>query len=583
MLKALLFLLLFTLTSNADIITLESPLRSHDILKGSLVFIDAENSSVQQILKKKSLFRVFEKEKIELGFTRETVWVLFTLKNQSSSTIRPMLEIDNPRPDFIHLYSVEESEIVDHRVQGLMEPLDFHGMLNFSFPLSMEPYSTKQYLLSVSSTINALYFHARVMEQHDLFIKELFHQLTLALFFGLMIGLVIYNFFIYFFTKDIIYFYYVGYQLFLIFGYSSYSTITRHVLPQWAISIDASLGVLYLTGGLLFMLLFTKVFLRLERFRWIDIGIEVLFLFGIMILLLSMSCCYLIDASVYLGMLTSIYLIGVSVYLMQKRVQHAKYFVLGWGVSLLSTITLMFSQLGLAPYTELLPYLYEAGIAFEALLFSVILAQRLNHVKALAVSLDTQKTLKGELHHRVKDNMDLIVKLYRLKFAGVKNEAIKTCLKDSENNIVAMRKVHESLSMTNDLGELDTQYYFQQLVDTFRTSLGGKSITFEIDCTVALSTDQATNCGIIFNELVTNSIKYAFEKGDSGKITIILYKQEGDIHLEVTDNGKGYDLEHTTQGFGLMMVHALVVGELHGSVVVESDKGTRYHIIWKKR
>lgn len=583
MLKIILLLLL---TVFANALTLEVPLKAQNVLHDARVFIDTDtNRSAEEVLATPSLFKPFEENKINLGYTTEQAWVMFSLENNSSNTLRPVLEIDNPMLDYIHLYTFEETNVTSHRVKGVMFPLDFHGPLNFSFDLELEPHSSKHYLLHVSSVSCALYFHATVMEQQEFFTKELYHQMALALFFGIIIGLIVYNIFIYFFTEDIAYVYYVGYQIFVLLNYASYTTIGRHVFRHiaeaWMISIDAFLGVLYLMGIMFFMLLFTRAFLQLQQFRWIDAGIKLLGFLGVLILLLSSTCCYLIDAAAYLMLISSIYLVGISLYLVRRKQRHARYFVVAWGVSLFGTISLILYQMGLAPWMDVVPYLYEFGIVFEATLFSVILSQRINYVIALAKALDTQKVLTRELHHRVKNNLQFIISLYRLKFADVTDRKIKQKLRESENNLIAMSNIHQALYAQENLAELDTQAYFKQLIDAMRSSYQEKDISILLNCSVSLDPQKAIYGGIILNELVTNSFKYAFKEGEKGEIEIALYEESGSVHFEIADNGEGFEPERAREGFGLMMVKALVQGELHGMVEIESDEGTRYRIVWE--
>ncbi len=582
LLRVWLYLSFVTLLS-LQAITLGSPLQTQDILKGSQVHIsDESNRSVKEVLSDPSLFSSYEQEKVELGYTDQEIWTMFILENNSSDTSHPIIEIDNPILDYVHLYEIEDGRVVDHHLQGALLPLGPHGQLNFHFDLTVEANMTKQYLLHASSKSSALYFHATLMSHHDFIDKELLHQLALTLFFGLIIGLIIYNFFIYFFTKEVTYLYYIGYQLFTILAYASYTKIINHLLRPMMLQSDAYLGVFYLMGSVLFMLLFTRAFLHAERFPWIDLGMKVIALLAIINLAVSYSCCYLMDASSMLIMFTSGYLIISSLYLMSQKVPHALYFVVGWSTALTGLLMLGLHQVGLTPFPDSLLYLYPAGVAFEAILFSIMLARRINHVKALATALATQKVLTRELHHRVKNNMQLIISLYRLKFADVKNKAIKERLKESENNIIAMSTIHQILFEQKELEKLDTQTYFQRLLDAMRSSFAEKQISTTLNCSVSLTPDQAIHCGIILNEVVTNSIKHAFDEGVAGEITIALYEKESHIIFEMADNGKGYDKSTIDEGFGLMMLQALVRDNLHGTVEVVDQKGTAYRITWKQ-
>ncbi len=584
MIKTLFTLILLLYTSLvADAFIIDTDLRSQSVLKGSALFIDADgNRSAEEVLNDPSLFSTFESEKIRLGFTDDKVWIRFSIKNSTKQLLHPLLGLDNPMLDYIHLYRVEESKVISKVSQGLLLPYDFQGPLNFNFELSIEPESTKEYLLQVHTAGCALYFKAAVMTKQELFYQELHQQIIITLFIGLILGLIIYNFFLYFFTKDSVYLYYVGYQSFILLNYFSMTTITKHIFTPSLMAVDAFLGIYYLMGLIIFMLLFTHSFLKLHQFRWIDRGIKILLMMALTLIVTTFTCCYLIDMSVYIALLSSFYLMGISLYLMQKRYPHASYFVIGWGVSLISMITVLLYQIGLVSYMEVLPYIFEFGITFEAILFSVVLARRINHTKALAKALATHKVLVKELHHRVKNNMQLIISLYRLKFSFVKDNAISSRLIENENNIIAMSAIHEVLYSQESLEELDTQIYFQQLIDLLYDSLSKKDISIIFDSHVSLPPQQAIYCGIILNELVTNAIKYAFEEGEKGEIQISLYEKKNKVTFCIKDDGKGYDESIQTESFGLVLVKALAEGELHAHVEIDTKRGSSYCFSWDK-
>lgn len=580
--KRLFFLLtLFYVSLYATPISLDRPLTPKNILKEAAIFIDIDgNRSVKEVLAEPSLFTAFDRDKIELGFTGDHVWIRFKLINKSTSVMKPHLVLDNPMLDHIDLYRIEDAQVVSFEHTGLLRPYDFQGTLDFDFGLNIPPDEEQEYLLHVSTTGSALYFNATVMDQQDFFHRELHHQLLITLFIGLILGLIVYNFFIFFFTRDIIYLYYVGYQCFVILNYASLTTISKHLLGPRAIAIDAFMGIYYLIGAMSMMLLFTRSFLKLQDLPLIDLGIKTLLFLGGLLILLTASCCYLIDVSVYLTLLSSFYLLGISLFMWFKGHPHAIYILLGWSVSLFGSISLMLYQMGSAPYIKTLPYLYESTVVFEALLFSIVLARRLNHTEALTSALATQKILTRELHHRVKNNMQLIISLYRLKFSYVKDNTISTRLIENENNIIAMSTIHEALYAQEDLQRLDTEAYFKTLISLFHTSIEKQGITVVFDCRASLYPQQAIYCGIILNELVTNSIKYAFRPEKRGTIFIALYDQGTKTIFHISDDGKGFDRDAKHDSFGLELVKALAEKELQAKMMIESVEGTAYLITW---
>lgn len=580
---SLLFLILSYLCLQADPIMLGRALVPQDILSRSMIYIETEaNSTIEDVIEEPRHFRTSRQEKLDLGFSDAQVWIRFALKNETDSMIRPVLVLDNPMLDHIDLYRIDGSEVLWSRQNGLLTDYDFKGALDFSFELEIPPGATQEFMLRVQTAGCALYFKATVMSKEESVFKEFHHQLMLSLFLGLVIGLIIYNLFIFFFTRDIIYLYYIGYQVSVILNYLSYTTISKHLLEPGLIAIDAFWGIYYLMGIMTFMLLFTRSLLQLQDSRWIDIGIKTfLALIGLLLVFTASDCCYPIEMSVYLSLSSSLYLLAVSLYMWHLGRPNALYIILGWGVSLFGSISLLLYQLGLASYVESLPYLYESTVAFEAILFSIILARRLNHTRTVAKALDIQKLLTKEMHERVKDNMQLIIFLYRLKFSGIKDMALGNRLIENENNIIAMSTIHDALYVPEDLDHLDTQLYFQKLIEMYRQNMGDAEITIDYSCSVELPVQQAIHCGIILNELVTNAIKYAFEPGMKGTISIALYAQGPKTVFEIKDDGVGFDQAMKKDTFGLMLVKALAQGELHASVRLDSSAGSAYRFEWE--
>lgn len=586
--KVLSLLLGLLFSIQADTIHLSTLDRPLDLLYGADVLIDTTGErSVETLLAHPEQMHFFHADKIELGYTDEQVWVMFSIKNESDTALHPFLEIDNPMLDAIHLYRIAEGKVVSHHVQGVLQPLEFHGSLRFGFDLTLPKASIRHYLLQVSSHSSALYFRATLMSQEMHRHKELDRQLMIVLFVGLMLGLIVYNGTIYLFTSEKLYLYYVGYHLFVFLNYVSMTTISRHLFPLWLTPIDAYLGLFYILSIMTFMLLFTHRFLRLDRHRWIDRSFKALWASAAILLALSLFCCYPLDLSTYLTLFSSVYILLISLYMLIRKTPNAIYFILGWGVSLFGSISLMLYQVGLAPYMDTLPYLYEFGVGFEAILFSLILSRRINHTKAITQALGTQKILTQELHASIQRSFVFIRSLYSMKFKDIENQAFKQRLRENESNIVAMSAIHQALMAHAEEAKrdvmIDAQDYFQRLLDTIRDSFKEAYVSYSLECSTGLGPDEAVHCGILLNELVINAYKYAFDGIREGTITVRLYQEDDQLHLTIADDGKGYEHHHTKKGFGLMMLDALVKGELHGEVSTQTGKGTTHHIRWRRR
>lgn len=209
------------------------------------------------------------------------------------------------------------------------------------------------------------------------------------------------------------------------------------------------------------------------------------------------------------------------------------------------------------------------------------------HEEKLQKSLNEKDLLLKEIHHRVKNNMQIISSLLNLQAGYLKDEEAVNALKESQARIVSMTMLHENLYRSDNLTSINFENYIQHLISnlfhTYNVSM--EKIKFNIMARdVFLNIDTAIPCGLIINELVTNSIKHAFPEGTSGDITVNMDQDDDKYHLKMSDNGIGlppeFDIKKSTT-LGILLVNSLV-GQLDGSIEIIRDEGTAYHIIINK-
>ena len=197
--------------------------------------------------------------------------------------------------------------------------------------------------------------------------------------------------------------------------------------------------------------------------------------------------------------------------------------------------------------------------------------------------------LLSEIYHRVKNNMQIIISLLRLQSRQVKEEKYREMFKESQNRILSMSLVHEKLYQSKDLTQIDFNEYISDLIKGLFQSYGANksNIALKIDVkTILLGIDYAIPCGLIINELVTNSLKYAFPDGREGEIKISLHSPgENMIELIVRDNGIGIpeDMDFKqTKTLGLHLVTMLAENQLHGNIKLNRSKGTEFIMKFKE-
>ncbi len=199
-------------------------------------------------------------------------------------------------------------------------------------------------------------------------------------------------------------------------------------------------------------------------------------------------------------------------------------------------------------------------------------------------SLREKEILLQEIHHRVKNNIQVISSLLKLQSYYIKDEKYKEMLRESQARIKSMGLIHEKLYQSENLAEIDFREYITDLVKTLFQSYGAHDVTFKVEGTVSLGIDAAIPCGLLINELVSNSLKHAFPDR-SGEILIILRSVNETVELAVSDNGIGIpeDVDfRASESLGLHLVTMLAEHQLDGEIVLDRTDGTAFHITFKK-
>ncbi|PZV07453.1 MAG: hypothetical protein DCF22_21980 [Leptolyngbya sp.] len=203
----------------------------------------------------------------------------------------------------------------------------------------------------------------------------------------------------------------------------------------------------------------------------------------------------------------------------------------------------------------------------------------------LRQSLTEREVLLKEIHHRVKNNLQIVSGLLQLQSQSITDANTINILKESQYRIESMSLIHKKLYATSDFGEIDLADYIPSLASSLLASyqLTPAQVTLEMDVVpVLLNIDQAIPCGLIVNELISNALKYAFPGDLQGKIRIHLHTvSPNQVELTIQDNGIGLpetvDWEYA-QSMGLSLVHDLVIEQLEGSLTVERNPGTTFRI-----
>ncbi len=225
------------------------------------------------------------------------------------------------------------------------------------------------------------------------------------------------------------------------------------------------------------------------------------------------------------------------------------------------------------------------------------MARRLGSIYAMAVvrirndarllkSLEEKTVLIKELHHRVKNNMQVVSSLISLQSRKIDDDRYRDIFMESSNRIQAMAMVHEKIYHSEDLARVDFSRYVREIAERLLSSfsLERGQVVLDIDVRdVFLGIDEAVPCGIILNELITNSFKHAFPKGRRGKLSITFVTDgDGRHRLVVQDDGPGIPddlIGSADKSLGMQIVTALT-RQLNGTISADSAGGARIEIVF---
>ncbi|MCE8426224.1 MAG: PAS domain S-box protein [Candidatus Methanoperedens sp.] len=206
----------------------------------------------------------------------------------------------------------------------------------------------------------------------------------------------------------------------------------------------------------------------------------------------------------------------------------------------------------------------------------------------IKASLKEKEVLLREIHHRVKNNMQIISSLLRLQSGSITEKKYHDMFVESQNRIIAMSLIHEKLYRSADLTNIDSEAYIKDLVNglfqTYEVNTGKVALKLNVK-NVSLGINSAIPCGLIINELVSNSLKYAFPGDRTGEITISLRSYDDNmIEMLVSDNGLGIpenmDIKNL-ESWGLRLVMILAENQLNGEINLYREKGTEFQIRFK--
>lgn len=604
--KWLVFIFIFFIYSNA--FEISSNIEKYEILDKSTIYIDYSKQLDFERIKNKDFTQNSEKL-LSFGYSPKfNVWIKFTLSNNENNTIHKILEYVNPLTTNIELYDSLTGLITK---EGLFNINENRKSINPIFKIELNPNETKTYYLKVNSSVTTLIVGLNLLNVESFYEEEVLHQSILSFFFGAMIILALYNLFIYFFTKDKNYLFYLFYITGIIFHHLLYVGVAYlYILNPLVIEKIISFSSLIVGLPAFALALFTRSFLDISKYPKIDKILKTyLYFFPFMILIFLITDMFDKYRNIF-SVILLVLLFVITIYATFRKNRQAYFILFGWCIFITAGMYMYLSSVGLFNGYEIFPYYVEISLVLEAIIFSIALTDKIKQLqkqkdfmanklliqqkdekqrlqivvnektKDLIQALDEKELLLKELNHRVKNNMQTILSLIRLQYIDIEDEKIQDIFITIQNRIKAMSHLHELLYEQNSITTIDTNEYFKVLIEELKYSYE-QNIKIIYDIKTDLKIDKAIYCGLILNELVTNCFKHAFISQD-GIVNISLSQVDSLIELKVKDNGRGFDNTKSTDSLGLVLVNTLAKEQLKGTLLIENKDGTSVTISWRE-
>ena len=577
---------------------------SRTILNQSDVYIDSDEHNISYVLAK-GLLQPYTKTYLNTGIRNATIWIRFHLANDTNQTAYKILIVTSPLLEHIKLY--KQSSIQNPQYRGVRYITEAHHTLMPYFHLTLPPNSSETYYLQVRSLLTPVDFTLKLDAHEHFEFDDRRQQLVDILLIGFVLALMFYSFILYFYTKDKSYLFYSFYLFALIYQQFTYLGLTQIYLPLAFIRFDMQIPILKIGLLIITSALFAMQFLKTRSLGKIH-TLYRLFIAVTLLEILLFPRFQNLYPIIFTGMVFIFFNLGAGVVSYKRGNKQARLFIVGFSIVCFSYFLLILDALGITSIVQGYQNILMFGTAFEALILSLAFADRylilqkakaradarileestqradiierevIKKTDALNRALETKELLLKEVHHRVKNNLQIILSIIRLQRDEIEDAKIGEKCIDLENRINAISKTYTMLLIKENIEEIDMAEYIEALLLDIQETMQqeDKHIEIKTDIEAKVPLRESVYLGLIVNELVTNAYKYAFQK--EGTITISLHQNNSHYRLIIQDNGQGYDAEQTKVSLGMKLIYTLVHDQLGGTIEKETMHHTHYTI-----
>jgi two-component sensor histidine kinase len=599
---------LFNIYANANIIDI-SKSEQFSILEKSSVYFEKNQSNIQEILKN-NLFKPYIKPYINIGASQKTIWIRLQLHNPTQQPVEKLLIFTSSLLEDIALY--KEGNLDSPIIKGVSNITEAHTTLFPYYKINLDKNSSVEYYLRVKSFYEPVDFGLKIENKNRYISRDRTEQFVNIMLIGMVLALMLYSFLVSFYTKDKSYRYYSFYLFFLVYQQLTYLGLTQIYFPVYFVHMDIAIPMIKINLLIITSALFGIHFLKIHQKSILHKIYKLFIIIAIIeILILSIPNMYNLDIVILTGALFIIFNLFAGIFSYIKGYKQARLFILGFTIVFASYVLMILDALGITSIMQDFQNILMFSTAFEALILSLAFADRyiilqdekekvdarilqetknrasiieaevIEKTRELNLALDTKELLIKEIHHRVKNNLQIILSMLRLENDEIEDSKTKDKLTSLEHRINAIAKTYTMLLSTDNLEKIDMKNYIETLLLDISEAYDFRqhhidTIT-DIDAIIPLK--QSVYIGLIINELVTNTYKYAFSD-KRGTITVSFKKEkeEENYILIIEDNGKGFVLDDNSRSLGSKLIKTLIYDQLEGNMEIFTNCHTKYII-----
>ncbi len=570
-------------------------------LEKSDILITDKNLTINEVLQS---LHPYDKMSINTGMSAKKIWIRFTLRGGKGAK-RKIIYLSSPILEKVTIYKKSKDD--GYKLYKQYRYLQRDEQSAFAHFEYVQSDGNASFLIHIEPLYMPIDFSLRAVPKSDFKEMSLNYIAENIALFGFIFALALYSFILYFFTKDKSFIYYSFYLFFLIWHQFTYVGMTSLFTSYSFILFDSKVANLKIGLLILSSILYAVNFLKVKE----NSTIYRLYLFYFIVVIAVMIIAATLGLSANLILMVALVYIlfnfaaGVISY--RNGVKEARLFILGFGIVAVCYIVAIFDALGYVSVIEKEPNILLYATAIEALVLSVAFADRymilqkekqeinrlrlqeshnrrkiieekvIEKTKRLDAALKAKEMLIKEVHHRVKNNLQIILSMLRMQSMSSKNPEVKKKLKDLENRINAIAKSYEMLLVTEDIEKVDMKKYILTLVrdisQAYNFAKYNIKVISDIDATLPLK--EAVYVGLIINELITNAFEHGEAMEPESRI-YIRFKKAGEFYeLIVEDNCSGMiPTDKKEFGLGLKFIDALVRNQLEGEYTIKNKRVT---------